>query len=595
MRVDDKTSSVVEVISVFSFVPPSGYAPLRVKAVNNTGADLTVAVNTVAEGASNSGNAHELESRFSFTAPAGKTTEREFLVPLCTNFRLSPYSVPGLRTNILAGDRSDTFRFNCGGYGGLPFTAFSSALAAKTIGDINSAAGSTGSGYRYGNENFAGLYDPAQLSADWRAYSGLDVLAMSSDEWAVLQSGVKSAVLQWVKLGGSLNIYSKAGGQGLTTLNIPVQGRAGQGPGYGGDAYALGNGRVCDIQWDGIELDAGVATDYQPATSGGLPAGVRRQEYGSALSSYEPETRNSRSSPTPTPLVAALGEKNFAAWQVGVILFIFGIVVGPVNLFYFAGRGRRHRLFFTTPVISLAAAALLLLVIFFQDGTGGRGSRASLVYLDAGENAAFIHQMQVSRTGVLFGSAFTLEDAAVLNMALLPESRWTRLKGGSHHGYYGYSSSSRSEPQRYSIQEKNCGGDWFQSRSEQAQFVDAVQSTRGRIDLKPGSNPPAITSTIPATLERVCYLDDSGKYWGSSDSVTTGADVVLTEISGQQFHDWRDEALSMLPSELRPAIATHSIRNFFYAASSDPAAGIVETLDSIKWENSTVFLYGPLK
>src|SRR5436190_17560450 len=105
MLVDDKTSTVVEMTSVYSFAPPTGYAPVRVKAVNNTAADLAVTINTVAEATNTYSEDHELESRFSFTAPAGKTTEREFLVPLCTNFQLSRYSAPALRANIQAGGK----------------------------------------------------------------------------------------------------------------------------------------------------------------------------------------------------------------------------------------------------------------------------------------------------------------------------------------------------------------------------------------------------------------------------------------------------------------------------------------------------------
>ena len=601
MLVDDKSASVVEVTSVYSYVPPTGYAPIRVKAVNNTTGEMTVNLDMVAEGSNGYSDDHQLESRYSFTAAASKTTEREFLVPLCTNYQISGYSEPVLRVNLQAGGRRDNFRFATGGYGNMPFVVFSTALAGKSIRDINSGANSSSSSsYSHGNENFAGMFDPGQLSADWRGYSGLDALGISSAEWTALPANNKSAILQWVKLGGALNIYSERSGSGFETLGIAVQGEAAAGPDYGGTAYQLGNGRVCDIKWDGTALGSQTAKYYVQTGSGGVrDQDVRRQEYAESLSG----TEQSEVRPKPnnrTPVVDALGEKSFAAWQVGVILFIFGIVVGPVNLFYFAGKGRRHRLFFTTPIISLAAAALLLVVIFFQDGTGGDGHRASLVYLDSAENAAFIHQMQVSRTGVIFGSSFTLDDTSVLNMGVMPDTRWTRLKGPRDTNYsYPYPRSGgyygRGEAQHYSVQDGSCGGDWFQSRSEQAQFLDAVQSTRGRIELKPGSNPPVITSTIGAPLKRVCYVDQAGNRWASAGEVTTGAEVTLTPIAESNFTDWRNTASASLPKDLREAIRAHGGKGFFYASSSDPKAGMVETLDSIDWETNDVFLYGPLK
>lgn len=594
MLVDDKSATVVEVTSVFSYVPPSGYAPLRVKAVNNTTGDLSVSLRTISEAPNSSGGDHQLESSFSLAAPAGKTTEREFLVPLCTQVAFSSYSIPDLRVELQAGGRTQTLNFHSGGYANLPFTGFSAALAASSIIQINKdAASSTHSGYRTGREAFAALYMPAALPSDWRGYSGLDVLAITSDEWSALQAGQRSAVLQWVKLGGWLSVYAKGDALELmAALNIPTQGEAVEEPASSGVAWHLGNGYVARVSWGGGALAASEANFFSGGKSRSARSVARRSEYAQSLR----ESDQSSGKSVHAPLVAALGEKSFAAWQVGIILFIFGIVVGPVNLFYLAGKGRRHRLFFTTPIISLAAAVLLLFVIFFQDGTGGKGHRAALVYLDSGENAAFIHQMQAARTGVLFGGSFDVSDNAVVSMAVLPDSRWTRLKGtDTDDNRYRY--RNRAEPQRYSVQDKAHSGDFFQSRSEQAQIIDAVQPTRGRIELKAGSNPPVITSTISATLDRVCYTDAAGKHWASPGPVTTGAAVTLAEVSDENFANWRRDAVAMLHSDLRDTVVSrsHDAKSFFFASSKDPAAGTIETLGSIAWESSTVFLYGPLK
>ena len=290
----------------------------------------------------------------------------------------------------------------------------------------------------------------------------------------------------------------------------------------------------------------------------------------------------------------ALGEKDFAAWQVGLILFIFGIVVGPVNLFYFAKAGKRHRLFYTTPLISIAAAALLLVVIFFQDGTGGQGHRASAVYLDGAGNAAFVHQFQVSRTGVLFGGSFEMDETAVVNMAVLPASRWNRLRSNDNESY-GYRYRQSSEAQSFTVSGNSYAGDWFQSRTEQGQIIDAVISTRGRLELKSGSATPVITSTLTARLERVFHVDAAGKYWASPGPVTTGATIALAEATQGDFTAWRTEAVAMLPEKLRLRLAADEVRNFFYASSTAPGAGMVDTLESIRWESDHVFLYGPLK
>jgi len=176
-------------------------------------------------------------------------------------------------------------------------------------------------------------------------------------------------------------------------------------------------------------------------------------------------------------------------------------------------------------------------------------------------------------------------------MALLPESRWTRLKAGSGH----WGGGSRSEAQRYTVSDKSFAGDWFQSRTEQAQVIDSVQSTRGRIELKPGpGSPPVISSTLAAPLERLFYIDAGGKYWVTPGGVTTGVEVSLTEATHGDFVEWRKDAVSMLPGDQRKDLATAGERSFFYASSSDARAGNVDTLDSIDWQSDRVFLYGPL-
>ena len=65
---------------------------------------------------------------------------------------------------------------------------------------------------------------------------------------------------------------------------------------------------------------------------------------------------------------------------IGFIL-VFAVLVGPVNLFWLADASRRHRLFWSTPLISVAASLLLVGVIALQDGFGGSGERVMATLL----------------------------------------------------------------------------------------------------------------------------------------------------------------------------------------------------------------------
>lgn len=585
-QLDRETLSRIEITSVFSVSPPSGFAPVRVRIANNTDKDITVPLEAVSEGNNPYGREHTLRSSFSVSGAPKKTTEHELLIPLCpSSGDANRYSASdGLRITASTALGSQTASFPKGGQRGEPFAAYTQMLAAKSLDDINRAASGTSSSSYYGSDTFAALCDPLQLPHDWRGLMGLDALSISSVEWETLPAGAATAILQWVKLGGTLDLYRRENSPTPESLGLTLP----PGTTPGEDGHPLGTGTIRFFKWNGGELvtDDGPTGDTiaYAITGGKFPGTTRRSEYATALSAPSEH------------FLLRLGTKDFAAGQVGLILLIFGILVGPVNLFVFARAGRRHRLFFTTPIISGAAALILLLVIFFQDGTGGTGHRNALVYLDSADHNAYIHQQQISRTGVLFGSAFTLDSPAHITQAVMPQSRWTRFNGSSSDDDFPYysrypSRTGFSEAQTYSHKEKDISGDWFQSRAEQAQILDTIQPTRGRLELKPGTTPPVIISSLPATLDALYYLDPAGKAWTAPGPLTTGAEVTLQPHTTVLLNNWLGKQRRAIPGARRPL----PVPGHFYATTTDPAAGAVPTLTSIDWETTTILLYGPLQ
>jgi hypothetical protein len=586
-EIDRNSASNIEITSVFNVVPPTGYAPVRVRVTNNTDGEMSIPVSTESTSNSTSGRDHSLRSNFKVSAPARKTTERELLVPLCPAATAGGGS-GGERLTVTVSTSGGSFvaGFDPGGSAEMPFAAYSHGLARRSITDINSTVTGWSSGSRYYNQQFAALYDATQLPSDWRGLAGVDVLSLTLEEWTALSPAAVTAVTQWVKLGGTLDLYARAGASlpGQFGVNL----RAPQSDNY--FPSVVGAGAVRVMNWNGKELERDAARVVVNATT----ITKRRMESARQFKSEQ------------GAFYMALGKKDFAAGQVGLILLIFGIIVGPVNLFVFARQGRRHRLFYTTPIISAAAALLLLLVIYFQDGTGGEGHRASIVYLDPRDHTAYIHQQQISRTGVLFSSGFTTESPVHVTQAVMPPTRWTRFKGEvepNSFGHYTGRNEDRGEPQGFTVSDSTYAGDWFQSRAEQAQIIEAVQPTRGRLELKAGSNPPVIISSLPAALESLYFVDGSGAVWKAPGSVGTGAEVVMNKWEpADDFKDWITDQLQYCPGNYAetltdsgvPGFKEGPLRGHFYALSSDAAAGMVNTNESIEWKSNTVFLFGPL-
>ena len=276
-------------------------------------------------------------------------------------------------------------------------------------------------------------------------------------------------------------------------------------------------------------------------------------------------------------LIAEFGKRAFGNWQIAFILVAFGVLVGPVNLFVFAKAGRRHRLFFTTPLISLGASVLLVLLILFQDGTGGRGSRHVLVNLESGDTAAYLTQFQASRTGVLFSSAFEAPNTYAAQAAL-GASPWSAVSIGG------------SESLRYSLDDDVFGGDWFQSRREHGHLLQTVRPTRARIELKGRigeSKAPTIVSSLGFNLDELYFKDATGLLWKSAGVVKTGQRVTLQAIEGPEMHPFLTANTLWINRQLLGEPG-------HFVASAKEAPGLtIQTHKSIDWADR-VLIFGPV-
>lgn len=580
---DPATSkSYLEINQIFSANLNSGYNPVRYTVKNETSETLQF---TVASKSSVrlGGDDQILQSAQSFTAPPTQTTTSTLLLPvLAIGAQNGSYSYGGGRAEMavtISGACSAYLGIKNGLDAGQPAAAFSILLTANDVARFNRLRPSS----RGSNEEFATEFDPAQLPADWRAFSGLDYLSMTSQEWLALAPEVRAAILQWVESGGVVTVYT-AGANERATLQFPSPG-----PNHG-------CGLLREFTWDLKSLD-------NPHLQFEYPANQK-----SNIASPHPQLQNLRQTGTathhsyneryyygndPDPEAAfktrwdvlsrAMGERSFSMWQVGLILVIFGILVGPVNLFVFAKPGRRHRLFWTTPLISLAASLLLIGYILLSDGTGGHGVRTSIAYVNPTAATVNLRQEQICRTGLLFGGSFTLEEPAVVAPVVLMDSRWTRLKAGN----------SRGSAQQFSLRDTAWAGDWFQSRSEQAQSIQIVRSARGRLELAGAAGTvPELRSSFAYPLETVFYADGN-EVWKSTETLKTGGLVKMQKSDVKEFQ----MALGKHLFANHPSLTEMQKRllpGHFYGLTTHPSAEMITSLKAIDWQENHTLVWGPV-
>ena len=569
---ETKTNTWVQVTCLLGKLPAYGYAPVRVEMNNASKSDRNLTINFVSSDNSYGGSTgnqsdSKMTSSFSFVCKKGSRETVDFLVPLVTIFQSGSYgSSSSLSMNL-----------SCSGYpetsGAMttdvdenwPSVIMSNTLYIPNASTLDGQVKShTSASYSSSNLEFAGDFDPKTMPTDWRAYIGQDAILMTTDDWRKIDPGARTAILEWNRFGGKIILYTTDASDDLATLQIEP---------------AMAKKKSAVRSFGHIQLVA-------------LPRSKRLDAAATVIlvshcgkSSYEtPHASLLKNYAGSWPLQKKLAEKNFNSVFFILILLVFGILVGPVNLFVFAKAGKRHKLFITTPIISLGCSAILIIVIMFQDGFGGRGHRVLLMEIQAEENKAYIFQEQVARTGVLLGTSFETSEPTMITPVALAPSRWSRVVVNSE------------SPSTYTAELSNNGlnvaGDWFQSRSIHGHLLKTIRPTRGRIELSPGPGAPTLTSSFDFDLDTIFYQAKNGSWW-MADALEKGNSVSLSPTDEMEFNTWRERMKKSLGNHNASHLSRISkLPGRFFTSTNNATA--TETYGSIKWLSTTTIMTGPV-
>jgi len=531
----------IQIESCFNQLPSGGYAAVDVVVNNSSGRTRTWNLQFGSPGWNamylGSDVSEQIHYNASVTVESGATRTFKLLAPLATaepaatlSVEVSGYGLPNATHDFFpSGTRT--------GKPTTPALAVSDGASAQLGKHLEEEA----------NLDSRQLYQVSfradELPDDWRALSGFGGIWLLDNEWGALLPPQRTAVEDWVAAGGSLFICAKA--------PAAPQERKGLGSIVSMDLRSLDR-TATRAQW---KENAGA--DMHSVTRDDSAHWKSAQEIGVLKPNL--------------PLLIGF-------------LAVFGTVVGPLNLFVFAREGRRSRLYWTVPVISLGATGLLLLLIVFMDGFGGWGIRSAVICLVPSARKAVVFQEQISRTGVLGSTAFSLRDPAWMTMVNLDaESRFNRK-----------TPSVQNSDTHY-------GEDWFKSRSLQSQWIESVIPTRAEVVLinadeaRDGGAPPAIVSSIAVPLSDFCFWDSKGKIWRAKE-VRTGVKTVLAP--GESMKGLPADARD-LPADARAALRLRlarakAVRQGKFMAVSADAASFIETLPSIQWKNRQAIYVGPV-
>jgi hypothetical protein len=399
--------------------------------------------------------------------------------------------------------------------------------------------------------------DVPSLPADWRMWSPFHGVLLTQAEFGDLDPARREALRSWVMQGGMLFLEP--------TVNGPLEGVPLQ-------QTRLGTGMITLLPWT---LDDYLAP---PELNESKTAYVKVAEPETLLPLLQLHslalTLPAGDSLRPAPLSAetpkrAAGAADKGKWAV-VILAGFALLAGPLNLLRFAPAGRRHRLFFTTPLLAFLFIASLCGVVIWSDGFGGAGDRHAVAVLVPGENRVVVYQDQVSTTGMLGSRNFALDDRTLMTNLAVDD----------------YDSTGRSA--RFERGNGTAGGDWFRNHWGTAQHLRQIDAARGGVAVKSaaGAASPTAESSLPATLKDFYYLDSRNQAWFVAE-LAPGKPAVLARATVNQWPPVNANGSKYLEAVLAGAARIEGGR--WIARGGSSAVAPIATFPAIAWHDEVVF------
>lgn len=438
---------------------------------------------------------------------------------------------------------------------GVPTTTgnVQTRVAAVTSALANPAGKDACLGLGWTEDDVLGIVDPvAHGPGDWRGWTILTDIAMTTSDWSALSAATREGLVQWAALGGRAVVF----GRGQPPSGLP-------------NPAAVGAGSITFH-----DLDPDERPDAPPARASTLPTAMW-QSYGYGRGNGSTVSGGDFIWGTAfARLVDPFGQRRLPVVLLLAFVTLFGLLAGPINVLLLAKPPRRSRIFATTPLVSLAATGLLLLLMFLRDGTGGAGIRRPLCLLLPEQKALAVIQEQFSRTGVLLGS-----DAPIA------ERSWMRSAGMTNPGTRFIEGADGWRR-----------GDWFHGRSDQAFVLHAVRPSRGRIDVVDTApdGTPTLVSSLDVVLDSVVYRDAEGRVWTTAE-LPAGARRACRAATADEWQRGVDligsDAGPLRDRAIKRAVAAPGT---VIAVAGEAEAFAIQTHRSIRWRDERVAFIGPV-
>ena len=408
----------------------------------------------------------------------------------------------------------------------------------------------------------------------WLAYSCYDMIILRGIEWNQAPSDIRSAIDRWVLCGGKLAII----GSGYTAPS------GWKGP----DDTPLRNigiGEVKEYESDSKntfrEIALWLGADDPENNQGTIPILGSLQKGVDALH-HTWHYHNDRDFNSYFPVI---GEARTPVRLIIIVLTIFVLLAGPVNLFVLNNRGKRAWFLWTLPAISFATSAVVFVVSFFSEGLTPRLKTQSLTLLN-----------QIEQEATTLGAIAVYAPVAPSKLNFSGQTEITPLFQWREPSLFGGSRQRDSGSNRqveWSVGgEQRLTGKWIGSRVPAHFTVRKSEHREERLQVDWSGEEPEIINGLGCRITRLYLSSPEGKIYEGSE-IGPGKRTLLKPVAGGlKSKTSKDNSAAALAKEIAVLSDQESVNtippekvppNCYWAQLSEPSPFLE---DPLKGRNS---------
>lgn len=328
-------------------------------------------------------------------------------------------------------------------------------------------------------------------SDNWLAYSRYDGIIVTAAELNGLPGGVRTALWQYVETGGALLVLGRTDLRGVSAVAEMTK----------------------DKEWQSVQAGFGlcrVSPDAKYEDWNAKYFGFLASDWRNAAAPWSTARRSTYAANGEFPVIDDLG---IPVKGLFVLMFLFTLGIGPINVLVLSRLKRRIWLLWTAPAISLFTCLTVLGFMLLSEGWQGELRSETLTLLDETTHRA----TTIGWTGVYSpltpgeGLHFSYETEVV------PQRYFEGRRGGARS-----CSLDWSEDQHFA-------SGWVEARVPALFKVRKSELRRERIALQrePGGH-WSIVNGLGAAIGRFWYADGKGQIH-MAENVAPGARTLLTQ------------------------------------------------------------------